>query len=158
MADIHHHHNNPTTITTTTTSSLIQKLQSHAPNSTALIGYLTFFISAAFLLLLAGLTVTTTVLGLIFLSPMIIISIPIWFPIVAVIFLSVAGFLSICVFGVAVVGGSSWVYKYLRGMNPPGSGRVDYARSRISDTASHVKDYAREFGLHTKMKDAAPGA
>ena len=59
-----------------------------------------------------------------------------------------------------LVAGLSWMYRYLRGQNPPGSGRIDYARSRIYDTASHVKDYAREYGgyLQNKVKDAAPGA
>ncbi|KAK9105594.1 hypothetical protein Scep_022438 [Stephania cephalantha] len=47
-----------------------------------------------------------------------------------------------------------------RGWRPPGSDRVDYARSRIADTASHVKDYAREYGgyLQSRVKDAAPSA
>ena len=37
---------------------------------------------------------------------------------------------------------------------------MDYARSRIYNTASHVKEYAREYGgyFHDKAKDAAPGA
>lgn len=75
-------------------------------------------------------------------------------------FVTAAGFVSMCGFGAAVVGGLSWMYKYFKGMHPPGSDRVDYARSRIYDTASHVKDYAREYGgyLHSKVKDAAPGA
>ncbi|OAY59298.1 hypothetical protein MANES_01G021400v8 [Manihot esculenta] len=105
-------------------------------------------------------TVTVAVLGLIFLTPLIIVSSPIWLPVGIVLFLTVAGFLSICGVGVAVVGGLSWLYRYYRGMNPPGSDRFDYARSRIFDTASHVKDYAREYGgyLQSKVKDAAPGA
>ena len=52
------------------------------------------------------------------------------------------------------------MYRYFRGMHPPGSDQVDYARSRIYDTASHVKDYASQYGgyLQIKVKDAAPGA
>ncbi|KHN05978.1 hypothetical protein glysoja_046115 [Glycine soja] len=52
------------------------------------------------------------------------------------------------------------MYRYFRGLHPPGSDRVDYARSRIYDTASHVKDYARDYRgyLQSKVKDAAPGA
>ncbi|KAM7267984.1 hypothetical protein ACFE04_010150 [Oxalis oulophora] len=111
-----------------------------------------------FLLFLAGATITTSILGLIFFTPFIIIFSPIWFPLAALLALSVAGFLSVIGFYAAVIGGSSWVYKYYRGMNPVESDQFDYARSRISDTTSHVKDYAREFGyLHDKMKDAAPG-
>lgn len=55
----------------------------------------------------------------------------------------------------------AWLYKYFRGLHPVGSDRVDYARSRIADTASHVKDYAWEYGggyFKGKVKDAAPGA
>ncbi|ONK55138.1 uncharacterized protein A4U43_UnF7130 [Asparagus officinalis] len=49
---------------------------------------------------------------------------------------------------------------YFMGRHPVGSGRVDYARSRIADTAREVKDYARERGIYFpgRIKDAAPGA
>ncbi|OAY50224.1 oleosin [Manihot esculenta] len=145
---------------TNNASIFLRKLQAHAPNSTQLVGFLTFLISASILLLLTGITVTVSVLGLIFFAPLIILSSPIWFPVGIILFLSVAGFLSICGVGVAVVGGLAWMYRYYRGMNPPGSERFDYARSRIYDTASHMKDYAKECGgyLQSKVKDAAPGA
>ncbi|XP_044467146.1 oleosin G-like [Mangifera indica] len=141
-------------------NSFLLKFQAHAPNSAQLIGFLTLFISGSILLLLTGLTVAATVLGLILFAPLLIISSPIWVPIGTFLFLTVAGFLSICGFGVAIVAGLSWMYRYFRGLHPPGSDRVDYARSRIYDTASHVKDYAREYGgyLQGKVKDAAPGA
>ncbi|GLT76522.1 hypothetical protein SLA2020_481750 [Shorea laevis] len=134
-------------------ASFLRKLHSHAPNSG-------FFISGSILLLLTGVAVTTTIFGVIFFAPLILISSPIWVPIGTVIFISAAGFLSICGFGVVVATTLSWMYRYFKGLNPPGSGRVDYARSRIYDTASHVKDYAREYGgyLQSKVKDAAPGA
>jgi hypothetical protein len=91
---------------------------------------------------------------------LIIVSSPIWVPAGTFFFLLAAGFLSMCGFGVVAVAASSWLYRYFRGLHPPGSDRVDYARSRIYDTASHVKDYAREYGgyLQSKVKDAAPGA
>uniref|UniRef100_A0A5B7BFF1 Putative oleosin n=1 Tax=Davidia involucrata TaxID=16924 RepID=A0A5B7BFF1_DAVIN len=141
-------------------SAFLHKLHEHAPNSAQLIGFLTLVISGGILLLLTGLTITATVLGLIFFTPLIVISSPIWVPAGTVLFFAVAGFLSMCGFGVAVVAALSWMYRYFRGFHPPGSDRVDYARSRIADTASHVKDYAREYGgyLHSKVKDAAPGA
>lgn len=141
-------------------STFLRRLHERAPNSTQLVGILTFIISGSILLLLTGLTVTATVLGLILFMPLILISSPIWVPIGTVLFLVTAGLLTMCGFGVAVAAVLSWTYRYFKGMNPPGSGRVDYARSRIYDTASHVKDYAREYGgyLQSKVKDAAPGA
>lgn len=141
-------------------NSLLRRFQTHAPNSTQLIGFLTLFVSGSILLLLIGLTVTATILGLIFFAPLLILSSPIWVPIGTILFVAVAGFLSVCGIGVAVLAGLSWMYRYFNGMHPPGSNRFDYARSRIYDTASHVKDYAREYGgyLQSKVKDAAPGA
>ncbi|KAH7519095.1 hypothetical protein ACOSP7_025980 [Xanthoceras sorbifolium] len=141
-------------------NSFLRKLQTHAPNSTQIIGFLTLFISGSILLFLTGITVTATVLAVIFFTPLLIVSSPIWVPVLTVLFLSVAGFLSFSGIGVMFVAGLSWMYRYFRGLHPPGSDRVDYARSRIYDTASHVKDYAREYGgyLQSKVKDAAPGA
>ncbi|KAM7469978.1 hypothetical protein LguiA_008161 [Lonicera macranthoides] len=141
-------------------TGIMRKLQEHAPNSAQLVGFLTLIISGGILLLLTGLTITAAVLSLIFFTPLILLSSPIWVPLGTILFIAIAGFLSVCGSGVAAVTALSWMYRYFRGFHPPGSDRVDYARSRIYDTASHVKDYAREYGgyLHSKVKDAAPGA
>ncbi|KAM1154692.1 hypothetical protein PS2_036745 [Malus domestica] len=45
------------------------QLQGRAPNSAQLVGFLTLLVSDAILLLLSGLTVTATVLGVIFFIP-----------------------------------------------------------------------------------------
>ncbi|KVH88638.1 oleosin 1-like [Cynara cardunculus var. scolymus] len=129
-------------------------------NSTQLMGILTLVVSGAILLLLTGVTITVTVLGLIFFSPIILLTSPIWVPIGALLFVVVAGFLCVCGTGLAAAAAVSWLYKYFRGLHPVGSDRVDYARSRLADTASHMKDYAREYGgyFQGKVKDAAPGA
>ncbi|KAJ9187317.1 hypothetical protein P3X46_002786 [Hevea brasiliensis] len=160
MADRTAPHRTSRPSATTNTSTFLRKLQAHAPNSTQLFSFLTLLISGSILLLLTGITVTVTVLVLIFFAPLIIVSSPIWVPVGILLFLSVAGFLSVCGVVVAFVGGLSWMYRYYRGMNPPGSDRLDYARSRIYDTANHMKDYAKEYGgyLQSKVKDAAPGA
>lgn len=140
--------------------SVLRRLQEHSPTSSQLMGFLTLAVSGGILLLLTGATVTATVLALIFLTPLIVVSSPIWVPAGFVLFAAATAFLSLCGFGVCAVAGLAWMYRYFRGLHPPGAERVDYARSRIYDTASHVKDYAREYGgyLQTKVKDAAPGA
>ncbi|KAJ4870538.1 Oleosin family protein [Raphanus sativus] len=135
-------------------ASFLRQLQSQSPeHSRQRFGLLAFFISGGILLLLTGITATAFVLGFIAFLPIIIISSPIWVPLFLLVtgFLSVAGFL----FGTAAV--VSWTYRYFKGMHPVGSDQVDYARSRIYDTAAHVKDYAGEY-FHGKFKDAAPGA
>ncbi|KAJ1689919.1 hypothetical protein LUZ63_014074 [Rhynchospora breviuscula] len=140
--------------------ALSRRLQDHAPNSTQIVGFLTLLVSGAILLLLTGVTITGIVMGLIFLAPILLLTSPIWVPIAFVLFVLVAGFLSTCGVGVAVLAGATWMYKYFSGRHPVGSDRVDYARSRIADTASHVKDYAKEYSgyLQSRVKDAAPGA
>ncbi|OWM65163.1 oleosin 1 [Punica granatum] len=139
---------------------VLRKFHEHASSPTQLIGFLALIVSGGILLLLTGLTATGLVMSLIFFTPLLIISSPIWFPVCTVIFIGITWTLSMCGFGVAVLAGVSWLYRYFKGFNPPGSGQVDYARNRIYDTASHMKDYAREYGgyLQSKAKDAAPGA
>ncbi|KAL1541271.1 oleosin G-like [Salvia divinorum] len=141
-------------------TSILQKLRDHAPNSAQLVGLATLLISGGILLLLSGLTLTATVLVLIFFAPLIIISSPIWVPVGFLIFVTISGLLSFLGFGVAVMAAVSWIYRYFRGLHPPGSDRFNYARTRLADTAGHVKDYAREYGgyLQSKVKDAAPSA
>lgn len=124
--------------------------------STRSLGLLTLAISGGALLLLVGLTVTGSLVGLILFAPLILILSPIWVPAGAFLFVTVF----LCGLGVAALASLSWVYKYFRGSHPPGSDQADYARMRIYDTARSVKDYARDYGgyLRTKLKDVAPGA
>ncbi|XP_047313543.1 oleosin G-like [Impatiens glandulifera] len=141
-------------------SLILNRLQKHRPSTCQVFGMIALAISGGILLLLTALTMTATVIGIMVFSPFLIISSPIWVPFAALILFVVAGFLSMFCFGVVAVAALAWAYRYLKGFHPPGSDRVDYARSRIACTASHVKDYAREYGeyLHNKVKDAAPGA
>ncbi|KAL6994937.1 hypothetical protein U1Q18_005073 [Sarracenia purpurea var. burkii] len=106
----------------------------HTPSSNQLTGFLTLLISGAILLLVIGLTITVAVLVLIFFSPVLVISSPIWLPVGLVLFFAVAGFLSLGGFGMVVLAALSWIYRYFRGFN--------HANLRIADTASHGKDYA----------------
>ncbi|KGN63794.1 oleosin 1 [Cucumis sativus] len=143
-----------------TPASLLRRIQYHAPNSPQLLGFLTLFISASILIFLTGLTLTAAVLAFIFLTPFLLLTSPIWLPVAFFLFLATAGVLSLAGLALATAAGLSWAYKYFKGMHPPGSDRLEYASRRIYDTASHVKDYAREYGgyLQSKVKDAAPGA
>ncbi|CAL1405544.1 unnamed protein product [Linum trigynum] len=126
----------------------------NAPTSTQLTG--------TFLLFFTGITITNIgILSLLFFAPLVIISSPIWIPIGTLLFVLVSGSLMLSSCFVAFVAGSSWMYSYFRGMHPPGSDQVDHARSRIVDTATHVKDCAKEYGEYMQNKinrDVAPGA
>ncbi|XP_055829764.1 oleosin-like [Solanum dulcamara] len=129
-------------IHTTYVPSFLRKLlQPHVPNSTTqLMGFLTLVISGGILLLLTGVTITTIILGLIFFTPLIFITSPIWI----LLFIAAAGFL----FAAFTLGAITWVYRYFT------------RRSMVDDDSADMKDYSREFGgyLHAKVKDTAPGA
>ncbi|OAE26091.1 hypothetical protein AXG93_4022s1030 [Marchantia polymorpha subsp. ruderalis] len=45
-------------------------------------------------------------------------------------------------FGLAAYSASRWLYEYVKGRHPVGSDRVDAAKSRLVDTASHLKERA----------------
>jgi hypothetical protein len=141
-------------------ATLLRRVQTRAPNSTQVVGFLTLLVSGAVLLLLTGVTLTGAVVALVFLGPIALLTSPIWVPVAVVISAIVAAALSACAFAAAALPVATWMYRYFTGRHPVGADRVDYARSRIADTASHVKDYAREYGgyLRTRAKDAAPGA
>ncbi|MBA0607406.1 hypothetical protein Godav_019713 [Gossypium davidsonii] len=122
--------------------TFLQKILSHAPNTTPLLAFLfIFFVSALTLLILTALALSVTVLGFILFTPLVLFTSPIWLPGCTLLFLTAAGFLLACGFGGAVAAGSTWLFRYFWDMHPPGSNRVGSARTRIYDTASHVKDY-----------------
>ncbi|RWR81986.1 oleosin II [Cinnamomum micranthum f. kanehirae] len=133
-----------------TGSTFLRRLHSHAPNSAQLVGFLT----------LHHLRHHSSPTHWSHSHRHVLLSSPIWVPTGTVLFMAIAGSLSVFSLGVACLAGLSWVYKYVRGWHPPGSDRVDYARSRIANTANHVKDCAKEYSgyLQNKVKDAAPGA
>ncbi|PKU79432.1 oleosin 1-like [Dendrobium catenatum] len=141
-------------------SALLRWIQEHAPTSSQVVGFFSLVISAAILLILAGLTVSGATLGLIVFGPLLLITSPVWVPVGAVAFVLLAGAASAVGAAVAAAAVATWLYRYFTGRHPVGSDRIDFARSRIVDTASHVKDYAREYGgyLQSRIKDAAPGA
>ncbi|KAG0459941.1 hypothetical protein HPP92_023069 [Vanilla planifolia] len=129
-------------------------------NSGQLVGFLALAISGAILLFLTGVTLAGAILCFIFLAPILLFTSPVWVPAAALAFGLFAATASVAGVVMGVAAGGTWLYRYLTGRQPVGSDRVDYARTRIADTASHVKGYAREYGgyFQSRIKDAAPGA
>ncbi|KAF7806321.1 oleosin 1 [Senna tora] len=127
-------------------ATFLRTLHRHSPTPTQLFALFTLLTLAFATLFLAGLTFAGALLALVLLTPFIILSSPLWLPPTLLLFLVTAAFLSICGCVAVAVAASSWMYRYFRGLHPPGSDRVDYARSRIYDTASHVKECAYEYG------------
>ncbi|KAF2922332.1 hypothetical protein DAI22_07g104900 [Oryza sativa Japonica Group] len=61
------------------------KVQTHAPSSTQVVGFLTLVVSGAELLLLTGLTLIGAVVALNFLGPIALLTSPIWVPVAIVV-------------------------------------------------------------------------
>ncbi|KAK4799648.1 hypothetical protein SAY86_025013 [Trapa natans] len=119
------------------------------------LGLITLAISGM-ALLLAGITVTATLVGVVFFTPLILIFSPIWVPAGVILIFSAL----VCGGSLAVLASLLCLYRYLKGSHALVSDQADYARMRIYDTARSVKDHARDYGgyLRTKLKDVAPGA
>ncbi|KAG1362128.1 oleosin 16 kDa [Cocos nucifera] len=95
------------------------------------------------LLLLSGLTLAGTVIGLAVVTPLLVIFSPVLVPAVITVFLLVTGFVTSGVLGVAALSVLSWLYKYLTGKRVPGAEQLEQARARFASKARDVKESAQ---------------
>ncbi|XP_008798606.1 oleosin 16 kDa [Phoenix dactylifera] len=102
------------------------------------------------LLVLSGLTLTGTVIGLVVATPLLVIFSPILVPAAAAAALVAAGLLLSGGFGVAAVSALVWIYNYVTGKHPPGADRLDAARAAL---ARKARDYGHY--VQTKTQEAA---
>ncbi|XP_039032561.1 oleosin-like [Hibiscus syriacus] len=107
--------------------TLLQKVKALAPDSSQLLGF-----------------ILAPILGFIFFMPLTLVSSPVWFPIGALLFVSIAGFLSACSFGAVAVAVLLWSYRYVNGMHPVGSDTVEQRGKRIIDEKYND---AKEYGV-----------
>ncbi|XP_022736886.1 oleosin 1-like [Durio zibethinus] len=96
------------------------------------------------LLVLSGLTLATTVIGLTIVTPLFIIFSPVLVPSVIAAALLVTGFVASGGFSVAAIFVLSWIYRYLTGRNPPGVAQLEYALMKLASKAREIKDKAEE--------------
>ncbi|KAJ7543402.1 hypothetical protein O6H91_09G036600 [Diphasiastrum complanatum] len=121
-------------------------------------------LTVAVVLLGVGLALAGTTIAVVISAPFLIVTSPVLIPLGVVLFLAAMGVLLAAAVTVGLLLGVSWLYKYVKGKQPPGADQIDAARSRIYDTASQVTERAREYGsnvkgyLHLKTRQAAPGA
>ncbi|KAG5048518.1 hypothetical protein JHK85_009621 [Glycine max] len=105
------------------------------------------------LLLLSGLTLTGTVIGLIIATPLLVIFSPILVPAAFVLFLVASGFLFSGGCGVAAIAALSWIYNYVSGNQPAGYDTLDYAKGYLADKARDVKERAKDYGSYAQGGD-----
>ncbi|KAE9587069.1 hypothetical protein Lal_00005044 [Lupinus albus] len=117
-------------------------------NNTASRQTIKFLTAAAIgvsLMLLSGLILTGTVIGLIIATPLLVLFSPIIVPAAIVLLLVASGFLFSGGCGVAAVAALSWIYNYVAGKHPVGSDTLDYAKGVIADKARDVKEKAKDY-------------
>ncbi|CAO1945304.1 unnamed protein product [Urochloa humidicola] len=145
----------------------------HARGSTQLLGFLALAVTLTALVVLAGVTLAGALAAAVLLSPIALLTFPLWAPVAVVAFLAGGASLLACCAGAAAVAAGTWAHRYFTGRHPAGGGarRVEppsRVGGAVAEVASHVRGYydayAREHGgfpprpPHARVKDAAPGA
>ncbi|KAL3818990.1 hypothetical protein ACJIZ3_004895 [Penstemon smallii] len=128
-----------------------QKLQESTPTRSQAVILLTATTIGGFLLGLAGMTLTGTLIALIIATPVLLLVSPIVVPAAVVLASVTTGFLSSGGFLVAALAVVAWLYKYVARKHLFGASRLDYAKMKIASKARDVKERAaREHGHKTQ--------
>lgn len=92
------------------------------------------------MMVLSGLTLVATVIGLTLVTPILVIFSPVLVPAAIAIFLICAGFLGSGGLGVAALSVISWLYRYVTGKHPVGADQLEQARATLAGKARDIKD------------------
>ncbi|KAI4343718.1 hypothetical protein L6164_011034 [Bauhinia variegata] len=125
----------------------VTQSQSKAPSSSQVIALVTIIPVGAILLILGGLTLAGTLIGLAVTAPLFVIFSPVLIPAALLIALAVTAFLTSGAFGITAVSSFAWLANYVR-------------RSRIPDQLEHLKRRSEETAEHAaqRVKEAAQEA
>lgn len=104
------------------------------------------------LMVLSGLTLAATVIGLILATPLLLIFSPVLVPAAITLFLIFAGFLASGGFGATASFIFYWMYRYATGKHPIGADQLDRAREKIAHAAREMKDKAENLGHQTQQQ------
>lgn len=121
-------------------------LPEKGPSTSQVLAVVTLFPLGGFLLLLAGLTLTGTLIGLTVATPLFVIFSPVLVPAALTIALAVTGFLTSGAFGITAISSFSWIVNYLRRVKDSWPEQAEHAKRRVQDTAGHLGHRAREAG------------
>ncbi|XP_057976421.1 oleosin 1-like [Malania oleifera] len=94
------------------------------------------------LLVLSGLTLAGTVIGLAVATPGLVLFSPVLVPAAITLFLVTAGLVASGGLGMTAVYVFYWMYKYLSGKHPVGADQIDRARVKLTGTAMDIRERA----------------
>ncbi|KAL4584895.1 hypothetical protein LXL04_009505 [Taraxacum kok-saghyz] len=139
--------------------------QTGGQSTSKVLAVLTLFPIGGVCLLLAGLTLTGTLIGLAVATPLFVIFSPVLVPAAIAIGLAVTGFLTSGAFGITALSSLTYIVNYFRKMGSGGVGGggggvggsmqdpIDYAKRKAQDTAGYVGGKMKDAGQRTQ--DAA---
>ncbi|KAF5934651.1 hypothetical protein HYC85_030822 [Camellia sinensis] len=119
-------------------------LPEKGPSKSQILAVVTLLPVGGFLLLLSGLTLTGTLIGLAVTTPLFVICSPVLVPAALTVALAVAGFLTSGAFGITALSSLSWIINYIRRSRMPEP--IEYAKRRVHDTAGQMGQKTREVG------------
>jgi len=122
-------------------------LHEKAPSTSQIIAVVTLFPVGAFLLFLAGLALTGSVVGLAVTAPLFVIFSPVIIPAALTIGLAVTGFLASGAFGITGLSAFSWIVNYFRGYRAGGGPGIGMGMEQVTQRAHEM---ARDAGQKTK--------
>ncbi|MCO5562444.1 hypothetical protein L7F22_016072 [Adiantum nelumboides] len=137
---------------------MLERLRKHSPATSQVVGFFALLTTGGIALFLGGLAIAGIVITLVLLTPVFLFFSPILVPAGIILFLCVAGVLTVAGAGVTFLSVVSWLYNYFKGRHPPGADQFDHARRRAVETAEAAKHRARELGSQVQSKAAAPSA
>ncbi|KAF7123074.1 hypothetical protein RHSIM_Rhsim12G0166800 [Rhododendron simsii] len=120
-------------------------LQEKGPSKQQILAVVAGVPIGGFFLVLSGLILTGTLIGLTLTTPLFVICSPVLVPAALTIALAVAGFLTSGAFGITALSSLSWIINFLRrsGHMPE---QLEQAKRRVQETTGQVGQKAREAG------------
>ncbi|XAR67988.1 hypothetical protein NMG60_11002958 [Bertholletia excelsa] len=118
-----------------------QRSGEKGPSKSQVLAVVTLLPVGGVLLLISGLTLAGTLIGLTVATPLFVIFSPILVPAAIVLALAVAGFLTSGAFGVTALASLSWIVNYLRGARVPE--QMEHMKRRAQEAAGQK---AKEVG------------
>ncbi|CAH9086567.1 unnamed protein product [Cuscuta europaea] len=98
------------------------------------------------LMLLSGLTLVATIVGLVIATPLLVIFSPVLLPALLAALLILTGFLASGAFGATSSFIFYWSYRYITGKHPIGADKIDYAKDKLANAAYGIKEKAEQLG------------
>uniref|UniRef100_A0A7N0T604 Oleosin n=1 Tax=Kalanchoe fedtschenkoi TaxID=63787 RepID=A0A7N0T604_KALFE len=131
------------------------QLAEKSSNTSQILAVVTLFPLGAFLLLLAGLTLAATLIGLAITTPLFILFSPVLVPAALAIALAVTGFLTSGAFGVTGLSSLSWIINHIRQARGSVPDQMDYMKRRAGDVVGFLGQKTKDVGQDVQSRGQA---